>query len=285
MKSLVYLFVLVFFATLGFGDKVQAQETESGYNPNSVYPIHEEFIMYKKRLWRRMDLKEKQNLPFFAFNNEITKIMIEAVRNGTLQSYANDSLTTMMTKEEFLKQMELPDYGGGLSEDEKALGFGDEEEADGDSWGDEEEVVDEGESNYFLPNEISILEIMEDMLFDRKHSRLKFDIQSVKMVIPADKFETGLIREVAVFKYKDLQVLFKSMPDKAVWFNPYNTSEHRNLADAFDLRMFSARIIKFSNPKDEMIVDIYNQSPKAGIIASMQYEADLLEWEHNLWEF
>ena len=45
---------------------VKAQESSNdGYNPNSVYPIHEDNIMFKKRVWRRMDLREKQNIPFF----------------------------------------------------------------------------------------------------------------------------------------------------------------------------------------------------------------------------
>ena len=49
--------------------------------------------MWKKTLWRRVDLKEKQNKPFFAINREISKIIFEAVQRGVLIPYNSDSVT------------------------------------------------------------------------------------------------------------------------------------------------------------------------------------------------
>lgn len=275
---------------------VWAQETDLGYNPNSIRPIHENDIMYKKRVWRRMDLKEKQNKGFFATNNQITKIMIDAVNAGTLTPYVNDTLITRMTKEEFLENLKLPDEGGGLTEEEKALGFTEDDGGWGDdSWGGEEEgeaagegeeaaaAVDEGA--YFFPNQITILEIMEDIIFDRKRSRLYYDVQAVTMIIPASEFPSGLQKSVAVFKYKDLAELFQSMPDEAIWFNRENSREHKNLADAFDLRLFSARIIKVENPDNNFITDVYDETPKQGVMASQWLEDEIIGYEHDLWEF
>ena len=56
------------------------------------------------------------------------------------------------------------------------------------------------------------------------------------------------------------------------------------MADAFDLRLFSARIIKQSNPGDRFLVDSY-KGEKAGLKASQQLEYKLMEYEHNLWEY
>ena len=295
MKKLSLLLVSAFALLLFFaGTDVMAQRV-NGYNPNSVLPIHTEDIMFEKRVWRRVDLKEKQNLPFFAFNNEITKILIQAVKAGLLPVYVNDdSLRTRMTKEEFLENLKIPDFGGGgLTDEEKAMGFEDDA---GDDWGDdagwggdeagggEEEVVEE-EANEFFPNQVSVMEVMEDMIFDRKRSRQYWDIQSLKLILPASNFETGLQREVGTFRFLDCDRLFKSLPESAIWFNPQNSAEHRNLADAFTLRLFSGRIVKVANPRDEFLADIYNKSPRAGIIASQKTEQDLMEMEHNLWEF
>ncbi len=301
MKQLSYVLVLVFLAALGASSPMQAQETANYVNHNSTAGIPDYDIMYKKKLWRRMDLKEKQNRSFFAYNNEITKIIIEAVNAGVLFPYKNDSLQTRMSKEEFLENLKMPAYGGDeLTEEEKAMGFtqddgwGDEGDGWGDEgdsgWGDEESTESEATEatsvDYFFPSDISVLEIVEDWLFDKRRSRLFYDIQSIKLILPAEKFpETGLQREVATFKYKDLEKLFRSMPEEALWFNPQNSAEHKNLADAFLLRLFSARLIKVANPEDSYISDIYNSSPKDGLIASQRIEQELLELEHELWEY
>ena len=172
--------------------------------------------------------------------------------------------------------------------DDSGGGWGDDGGDGGDGFGDAEgdaEAVDESADELFFPNQVSVIEIMEDMIFDRKRSRLFWDIQSLKLVLPPERFETGLQRDVGVFKFVDLEKLFRSMPQTAIWFNPQNSAEHRNLAEAFALRLFNARIVKVANPRDDYLVDIYNQFPKAGIIASQKAEQDLMELEHNLWEF
>jgi gliding motility associated protien GldN len=307
MKKLGYVFVFAMVCSLlSSGVAVAQEQDNNGYNPNSVRPIHESDIMWKKRVWRRVDLQEKQNKPFFAYNKEITRLMIDAVKAGILVPYKNDSLTSRMSKEDFLKNLEIPEYGGGnqLTEEEKAMGFTEETTSDGD-WSDngwDDDGGSEGDDTsassdestaspstsdklYFSPRDVSVLELQEDMVFDKRRSRLFFDIQSVKMVIPSEKFETGLIREVGVFKYKDLVELFRNMPQEAIWFNPLNSAQHKNLADAFTLRLFGGRIIKVANPDDAMIVDIYNRSPREGIMASQWLEQQLIEFEHNLWEF
>ena len=90
---------------------------------------------------------------------------------------------------------------------------------------------------------------------------------------------------MATFKYKDLAELFRSMPKEAIWFNRQNSREHKNLADAFELRLFSARIIKVENPDDNYIQDVYDESPKQGVMASQWLEDEIIGYEHDLWEF
>jgi hypothetical protein len=55
------------------------------------------------------------------------------------------------------------------------------------------------------------------------------------------------------------------------------------LEEAFDLRLFNARVIKYDNAKDNMIVDIY-EDDRSALIAAQQYEHQLVEYESNLWE-
>ena len=289
MKNFVLAVILVSMVPFIDVSVTYAQETASGYDENSLRPVHEDYMMYKRRVWRRMDLREKQNKPFFAAGNEITKIIIEAVKDGRLYPYKSDSLNERMSKEQFLENLKTPDSEIGLTEEEQEMGFGDDTGTgwgtDTDSgWGDTQAstapVVNE-----FFANEITLMNIVEDVFFDKIRSRQYYDIKAVELIIPPDKIPTGLERKVATFRYKDLAQLFRNMPNEAIWFNPINGAQHRNLADAFLLRLFNARIIKVENPDNLQIIDIYGGNPKQGLYASKQMEYKLMEYEHDLWEY
>jgi gliding motility associated protien GldN len=114
-----------------------------------------------------------------------------------------------------------------------------------------------------------------------------YNILAVSLYVPADHPSNirGIQTIVASFSYKELaEKLFKDNP-KAVWFNPTNDAEHKNLADAFELRLFSSYILKVSNPNDAYLSDIYGGDQTKGIMASQWAAFDLLEYEHHLWEF
>ena len=289
---------------------VSAQEKDNkGKNPDSVRPIDDSNIMWKKRLWRRMDLNEKQNQPFFSKGNEITKYLMEWVQSGVLQPYRNDSLKTKITKEDFLKNLVVEASGGdnALSDAEKAAGFGTETTGGStaagadDGWGDPKPktglaattpAVNDGFNtpkpatvggDLYFAKELSILEIREDAIFDKQRSRLYYDIQAITMIIPADKTTAGFDKTVASFKYKDLDKLFRSNPN-CIWYNEQNEAQHKNMADAFDLRLHHARLIKKGNSKDDDLDTIYGGT-KQGLIMSQQLEYQLMEEEHNLWEY
>src|SRR6185436_15803410 len=84
---------------------VIAQPEEVQYNPNSLNPIPRYEHLYKLRVWRIIDLREKQNKGFFARNGEISKLILDAAKSGELaEVYKSDSLKQKYTKDEFLAQ-------------------------------------------------------------------------------------------------------------------------------------------------------------------------------------
>jgi len=321
------LLIMVGLTTLSWA---QTPNSQAGYNPNSVYPVPDYEVMYKKRIWRRMDLEEKFNRPFFSFNSQVTKFIIEAVDRGELTVYANDSLTREMDPKEFKKNLEIPNYdantggqggfgntggenggfgntggenGGFGNTGGENGGFGNTEgnnggfgNANNSGFGNAEGAGNGAAANngdgaaqtvdYFLPREVSVLEITEDLIFDKRHSQMKYDMQAITIVIPAKRFpETGLAKRVGTFKYKELEQVFRNNPETARWFNRQNSAGHLNYADAFALRLFQARITQISNPEDNTIADIYNKDPKEAVMASQWMEYQLVEFEHNLWSY
>lgn len=261
-----------------------AQEERSVANEHSVYPIPYNDQMYRRTVWRRMDLKEKQNRPFFSTGNEITRIIMNAVRDGLIYPYEDDSLNKRMSKEQFFENLKLPtddddDFGG------TDAGFGDDAGgwSGGDSgWGDEESQAPS--IQYYDATQLNIMIIQEDMVFDKVRSRLYWDILSFEIIIPATEVATGIEKSVGVFSYKDLEKLFRSMPDRAIWYNRQNSAHHRNMADAFLLRLFSARVVKISNTRNDWIQDI-SPDQRSALYKSQQEEYKLIEYEHNLWEY
>lgn len=276
--------LVIMFASCAFYSIAQELDDNS-YDETSIKPIRYADIMYKRTIWKRIDLREKNNEPLFAQANEITRIIIDAIKAGVLRPFKNDSMSTRMTYAEFIENLKIPGEDAGLGD-----GLGGEEGFDEDAWGDEGddwggEGGDEGgaQSEEFFPNQIYLLEVKADLLIDKKRSIGYYDVKTVKLIIPSEFNPTGLDKDVAVCSYKELaeNVFFNNK--YAIWFNTVNIQQNRNLTDAFEMALYAGRIIKYGNAKNLMIEDIYNGNQKLTLFKAMEFEYDLVEYESNLW--
>jgi gliding motility associated protien GldN len=285
MNKLSVIVSVIFCAVVSI---TNAQETPvkqwedpyaTGFNKYSVRPIHTSDIMYKKTVIRAVDLREKQNLPLFSRNREISRLIIDATLAGLITPYVNDSLDngSKLTMDEFNEKLIMPSDQPSYTPEDTLM-----------MWQNEDYSYRMSSSgDKFFPTDIYQVEIKEEWLFDKQRSRQYFDIDAITFYIPADHPSNikGIQYALASYSYKELcEKLFKDNP-KAIWFNPENEREHKNLADAFDLRLFSSYIIKISNPKDAYLTDIYGGDQLKGLMASQWAAFELLEYEHNLWEF
>ena len=285
MKKVCYL--LVFLAL-----------SMSAYSQEELAPlvkaeVDETQVMFKKTLWRRMDLTEKQNRPFFSKNGEISRLLIEAVDEGLLTPYRSDSCINFMPDIIFISNISVerednPFVGGGFS----SGGFDSFDDSSGDAAA---EQTDDGPKLEAIPeNLFSVLYIREDLIFDRNRSRMYNYIRSLSIALPKDAGTlynpAGFEKTVAHFKYEDVVALFRGpYADRAKYYNYMNSGKHMNMSDAFELRLFRAPIIKISNPEDLDIREIYQEemaaNPLKPIVVQQQYEYDLMEYESELWEY
>jgi gliding motility associated protien GldN len=317
MKKLVSIVLFAFAGTAAWAQD-QPQDLEVQYNPNSLNPIPLYEQLYKVRVWRNVDLREKQNKGFFARNGEVSKLIVDAVKSGELVDiYATDSLAQKVAKEDFLGRLtaqaavtypqwnptqdfytdDVVEFNGKsyrATQDSKGIPpAGDATKGTGrnqqkfssiDYW----EATTVGAGVEYLVSDMTLLHMVEDVIFDRRRSRLYYDIQAVEVLIPGAKTQTGIDVSLGWFKYKDLEKLFRHNIPKAVWFNPQNTAQNKNFADAFLLRLFHGTIYKVQNPDDETIDDTYRANGRPyheGVWAREWTELMLMEKEHNLWEF
>ena len=324
MKSFAFLFsVILGFA---FANSSFAQENlNEGYNDLSVRPIHASDIMFKKRVWRRMNLKEKQNLSFFAQGRELSSLILDAAKRGIITPYETDTLGTPMSMEKLLENMTDPllaeddDEGGGEEGGGDDWGAADDSGGDdwgsggddwgsgGDEWGSEDSGGDDGsggdgdlgaeeeggeaeasgpsEDEFYLPRQLYVIELQEDAIFDKERSRMYYDILTVKLVVDGTERPDGVDFDVAVFSYKELTEKLFKDNPEAIWYNPENSAAHLNLQNAFDLRLFASRIVKVGNAEDEHIADIFDSDPVKTLYGSEWWEMKLMQYEHELWSY
>ena len=288
--------LLLAFLTIGSS---WAQETDGQFNPNSLLRIPKYEQLYKIKVWRTVDLREKQNKGFFAKGNELSGLIVKAVKSGeTADVFLTDSLTAKMDKAAFQTNM-VSQAGQTFPTWDPALDFytsdpityngknymalqdskGKNPETSKDDW----QVTTAGQAAEYLPNEIYQLTLVEDVIFDKRRSRLYYDMLAIKM--EAFDQNTSTFKLIGCFKYKDLEKVFRNHPDEAIWFNRYNTAENKNYADAFLLRLFHGNIDMVENPDGNRIFDIYSTSHKEGVWATEWEEMKMMEREHNLWEY
>lgn len=283
MRKLGYVIVCLMLVSVGY-----SQEKAPLIKPE----VDETQVMFKKMVWRRMDLKEKQNLPFFSLNGEMPRLLIEAVDEGLITPYRSDSVINFMPDIIFVSNISVeraqnPFVGGGFN----TGGFDD---GAGDSNGAAEEESDGPRLDAIPEEEFSIFYLKEEVIFDRNRSRMYNYIRSLSMYLPADAGTNynpnGFEKPIAHFNYDDVVALFRGpYADRAIYYNNQNPGAHLNMSDAFELRLFNAPIIKISNAEDLDIRQIYSdqmaQDPMSVIVIQQKYEYDLMEYESELWEY
>jgi gliding motility associated protien GldN len=138
----------------------------------------------------------------------------------------------------------------------------------------------------YRAKDIYQMELSEEMIFDKKRSRMYHQIKTISLKLPSTLSAnvSGLEKNIATFKYADLVKVFRNNPQTAIWFNAQNDAQHKNLADAFELWLFNSYITKVSNPAGDDLASQYG-GEREGLLASQQIAADLVEYEYNLWSF
>jgi len=138
----------------------------------------------------------------------------------------------------------------------------------------------------YRAKDIYQMELTEEMIFDKKRSRMYHQIKTVSLKLPStlSSNTSGLEKNIATFKYSDLVKVFRNNPQQAIWFNAQNDAQHKNLADAFELWLFNSYITKVSNPSGDDLASQYG-SEREGLLAAQQTAADLVKYEYSLWSF
>ncbi len=220
--------------------------------------IREDDKMFKIEVWRRIDLREKYNLPFYGSGDSKTdgivgNIYKAVVEENALEIFADEEFTRPLSISEFQSNFWLA--------------------ANGDS---------------IFVRQLYYLDFMEEFLFDKHRSEVIFDIKYIELVMPSETNSHAGQKTIAFIRFKDFYDHFKDHPE-AQWYNFQNSAKNLTYDQAFDLRLFKSVVRKYTNPDDALIADLVGSDhPNPELQAylnSLEFEYGLLDWENTLWEW
>lgn len=235
-------------------------------------PLREADIMWSKRVWRQIDLREKLNHPLY-YPMEPTNgrksmfdVIKDGIESGEIQPFSDtrDDFKVPLTRAEALGK--LQEVSVSQQENPDAPG----------TW------VEISDTMRIETRDIRAYEIKEDWFIDRQRSVLDVRILGICPVYvtkdPTTGAERGLARLFWLY-FPNCRPLFA----QAEVYNRGNDIERRTLDDIFWKRMFASRIIKETNVYDREI-SAY-QSGIDILLEAENIKAEIFDLEHDMWHY
>jgi len=238
------------------------------------YPyLREADIVWTRRIWRVLDMREKLNQPFYfpekPQNNwrSFVQIIMDGLKEGTITAYSNESdqFLVPLTYQELLDKMERSDSVRLPRADNPDI------------------LYDTVIKTEFDPSNVKKLKIKEDFYFDRQRSVVEVRILGICPVVDEIDKTTGEKR----FEKNLFWIYFpecRNLFAKNEMYNLKNGSAGRmTYDDVFMKRMFSSYVYKEENVYDRAINE-YSTGVDA-LLEAEKAKKDLFEFESNLWEY
>jgi gliding motility associated protien GldN len=236
--------------------------------------LREADVMFSKRTWRIIDLREKQNKKITWPGNPLTKILYESVRTGQLKPYISDSLRTFYNIETFMRLGEEVEYV--------------ETPVDPN-----DPTITRMDTVYtaFDPQQrIKQFILMEDWFFDKKASTMSPRIIAIAPLYRnrVAGIDLGL-QPLCWLRFDDRLNQEKDCRDILLHqfvFNPENSRSRFSYDDWFAQRLFGSYIIKTANLHDVSILQdpYYKKNGLEALIESERLKLQQSEREENGFE-
>ncbi|PWG78852.1 type IX secretion system ring subunit PorN/GldN, partial [Pararcticibacter amylolyticus] len=260
-------------------DSVQERPVDGYFKKNNIEEakpapfanIREADVMFSKRVWREIDLREKMNAVYASPKSRLIDIIMNAIASGELTAYDavstkedpnGDSFATVLKPEQvmgkFADSVLIPDFN----------------ESTGEQIGSHMAV---GEFN---PDSVIKFQIKEDWIFDKNRSVFEPRIVGIAPMVKIKAAGQDLGEQPAFWIY--FPAARHIFATKAVTTRN-NDATGLSYDDIFLKRLFASYIVKESNPEDLRIKDYAQGIDK--LYESERVKKELLDYEHDLWSY
>lgn len=281
MRKLFFSFLSLAFFGFGFSATVEAQhvldniyvkEHMANHRPVPYPSIREADIMWSKRVWRIIDLREKMNLPMYYPTTRMDDrfsligLLLHGIQYEGLTAFSaksDDEFKIRISYEEAQQEM-----GATM----------DTTEVFNPASNRMEQVIFQRDVR---SDEVKQILVKEVWFFDRNYSRLDVRILGI---CPIREFvnENGEITKRQTFwiYYPEARPLLA----RHEVFNAGNDAQRRSFDDIFIKRFFGSYIVKEANVYNNRGIQEYAVGVEA-MLESNRIRNEIFTFEHDLWEF
>lgn len=236
--------------------------------------IREDDAVYKQRVWREIDTREKMNLPFRYSaeedngNQRFISILYDAIQRGDVTAFNgdNDRFSIPMTKQGVSNKIT-----GGLDTIPVT-------DLNGDI------VKYEIRQRQINVDSIYRFRLKEEWIFDKESSRMVVRILGIAPIMPRYTSTGIYVGDEILFwvYYPDLRPVLA----KYEVYNAKNFGGRMSWEELFESRFFSSYIVKstLDNPFDKELKD-YIKDPLFRLLEGENIKERIFNYEQDLWSY
>ncbi len=227
--------------------------------------IREADVLWKKRVWQVIDVREKMNLPFAYPERPFVQILIEAALNGDITVYSeeDDKFTNPLTLEEVAAKTSYTDTTTVID----PVDFSEHLE------------VYHDELNY---EDIKRIRIKEIWYFDEELSQMKVRILGIAPLKDVEDDNGNWKYELPLFwiYFPDCREV---LARERVFNFAGNDASPTTWEDLFEMRFFSSYIYKESNVNNDRLQDYLSGVDL--LLEADKIKSEVFNFEHDLWSY
>jgi gliding motility associated protien GldN len=234
-------------------------------------PLRESDVVFSKRLWQEIDLREKMNTYMASPKSRLIDVLMDAIAAGELTAYDPNPTKEDPGGDGFSKPLTPGEAKARLADSSLVTKV--------DTAGN---VLSSNRvAGEFNPDSIVRFRIKEDWMFDKQRSVFEPRIIGIAPLIKPKAgagMELDPLPAFWIYFPEARQVL----ATKEV-VNRDNDATGLSYDDVFMKRIFTAYVVKQSNNKDERIKDYAQGIDK--LYESQRIKKTLMDWELDLWQY